>query len=1273
MLCSKTLLTFSVLVALNSCQKNQPDSTADEDTSSQQSSVGTHTQTPPIRTSAGQNERNHTPINLSLLEILPTGPSDQLNPVIKGNVSESSDVTLYFDAQCSRPRSSAYPSGTFHSDGIQVTGTVTPNDQTNIFAKAVNNSGQTSACTLLGIYTHSSPVAQVTSVSSPAANSSYLAGEQIAISITFSAPVNVSGTPILALKNDSSISTAEYVIGSGSDVLIFSYTIGVSDNVEDLDYISDNALALNGGQIVDSQGNLVSLKLPPPGGYSSIAGQKNLIIDTIPPNINPITIIPGSPGKSTTPTVEFSLSEDASVGLFSDSNCFVSANNITNVEKGASRSLKTSHLISNSTSSIYAKATDPAGNASGCTFMATYLHDDIPPEVISFTRDPGQAASTNNLPMHFVVTFSEPILTDSFTESDLINAGTAIGVVWQINAVTSSTFNIIVTDAGNGTIKPRIPANSLHDTALNSNTVNLDASQSINSLDSGLSVDINQLSSQADPVNQLPINFKIVFSSPIQPNSFNITDIIQNGTASGITWTLSTSDNITWNLQATSVQQAGTIVPSIAANSAIDAFGNKNSESTNDDNSVHYDLVTPTITFNTISPSILGTTLRPTVYGSVSEASSVTLFFDSACSTPRSSTIDNQTFASLGLIVHSNTLINGSTSIYARAVDLAGNTSSCMHLTTYHNDSIVPTVSYVTSSSYNGIYTAQSIIPIHISFSENIFVSGNPKLILATGASSATATYSSGSGTSTLIFNYLVWYGDNATKLDYQTTSSLILNGGTIKDEAGNNATLTLPVIGSYNSLGGSKNISIDTTPPTLIFISSSPTSPGNTRTPQLTLALSESFVNLRLYSDPSCSTNLSGSLSGAQGLQTLSTWTLPANFTTQIFGKATDLIGNNSSCTLLTSYTHDNTAPIIESISSPSYDSTYGVGAVISVVLTISEPVHVTGIPVLTLATGGGTNNADIRYLSGSGSRYLTFEYTVAPGQTSADLDVNSTTALSLNGGTIKDQALNNALLTLPNPGSSASLSAANNIVIDTTQFGMGCSARGLKTADTFRSLVEFDSSSFIISVASDYNTCTRLALDANCTYQCFARIHQDGTTTELALREGLNRTAVAYENEVEVDFEIGLKQKTAEALSPIETRMSYVYAGYEKIYGYLYPSVIAGFHKRAIATIDGENYRPEITSPLILSSNGSTLRPTVAMDVSMSAAYAYAAITLFTDPYCSQAISDSYYFSSGPAQQLQANTLEGSKTIEIYGQAYDYYSDLMTTCVYFGQYTTP
>ena len=133
--------------------------------------------------------------------------------------------------------------------------------------------------------------------------------------------------------------------------------------------------------------------------------------------------------------------------------------------------------------------------------------------------------------------------------------------------------------------------------------------------------------------------------------------------------------------------------------------------------------------------------------------------------------------------------------ITARSTDPAGNTGTTTRTFVY--DTTAPTVTNVTSTKADGAYPAGTLIPVTVTFSENVTVTGIPTLALNTGG---TATYSSGSGGATLTFNYTVGAGDNSADLDYTATNSLALTGGTIKDAATNNATLTLPAVGGANS-----------------------------------------------------------------------------------------------------------------------------------------------------------------------------------------------------------------------------------------------------------------------------------------------------------------------------------------------------------------------------------------------------------------------------------------------------------------------------------------
>ena len=81
--------------------------------------------------------------------------------------------------------------------------------------------------------------------------------------------------------------------------------------------------------------------------------------------------------------------------------------------------------------------------------------------------------------------------------------------------------------------------------------------------------------------------------------------------------------------------------------------------------------------------------------------------------------------------------------------------------------------------------------------------------------------YTSGSGGTTLTFNYTVASGHVSSDLDYAATNSLALNGGTINDAAGNAATLTLASPGASGSLGANKALVIDGVVPTVTNVTS--------------------------------------------------------------------------------------------------------------------------------------------------------------------------------------------------------------------------------------------------------------------------------------------------------------------------------------------------------------------------------------------------------------------------------------------------------------------
>ncbi|AHF62987.1 Large exoprotein involved in heme utilization or adhesion [Synechococcus sp. WH 8109] len=170
------------------------------------------------------------------------------------------------------------------------------------------------------------------------------------------------------------------------------------------------------------------------------------------------------------------------------------------------------------------------------------------------------------------------------------------------------------------------------------------------------------------------------------------------------------------------------------------------------------------------------------------------------------------------------TLGNTGSTTSERSIEL-GSVNTWQSVSITITDATAPTVQSVSSSTADGTYKAGDVININVLFSEAVTVNttgGTPQLTLETGSTDQTVSYSSGSGTNTLAFSYTVQNGDTSADLNYKATSSLALNGATIRDAAGNNATLTLPALASSDSLAGNSALVIDGSAPTVQSVSSS-------------------------------------------------------------------------------------------------------------------------------------------------------------------------------------------------------------------------------------------------------------------------------------------------------------------------------------------------------------------------------------------------------------------------------------------------------------------
>lgn len=132
---------------------------------------------------------------------------------------------------------------------------------------------------------------------------------------------------------------------------------------------------------------------------------------------------------------------------------------------------------------------------------------------------------------------------------------------------------------------------------------------------------------------------------------------------------------------------------------------------------------------------------------------------------------------------------------------------------------------------------------------------------------------------------------------------------------------------------------------------------------------------------------------------------------------------GPNSATTSTATITRDTVAPTISSFSSTTGDGSYKAGSTINITATADETVQSGNTITVTLDTG-----ATVVLTAASASASLTGNYTVAAGQTSADLTVSSFTI-----GTVADTA-GNAMTSTTVPSGANNIAGAKAIVIDTT-----------------------------------------------------------------------------------------------------------------------------------------------------------------------------------------------------------------------------------------------
>ena len=229
----------------------------------------------------------------------------------------------------------------------------------SLTATATDAAGNASSASSTMAVTIDTTAPTVSSIAASPPNGNFNAGSVITLTIGMSENVTVNtsgGSPTLTLNDGG---TATYVSGSGTNSLVFSYTVLAGQNTPDLKV---SAVNLNGATLQDVAGNAANLSI------SGVA-QGSPAIDTIAPVAPSITSFSPDSGivgdgitNATVLTLTGTAEANSTVKVYDGATLLGSAS-----VNGSGAWTYTTGTLANGAHSLAATATDAAGNVSAAS------------------------------------------------------------------------------------------------------------------------------------------------------------------------------------------------------------------------------------------------------------------------------------------------------------------------------------------------------------------------------------------------------------------------------------------------------------------------------------------------------------------------------------------------------------------------------------------------------------------------------------------------------------------------------------------------------------------------------------------------------------------------------------------------------------------------------------------------------------------------------------------------------------------------------------------
>ena len=308
----------------------------------------------------------------------------------------------------------------------------------------------------------------ITGVTSSTSDGTFIIGDSISISISFSDSVNVvttGGTPTLELETGTTNRTATYSSGTGTSTLVFTYTVQSGDTATDLDYVSTSSLALNSGTIKDASGNDANLTLASPGASGSLANSKAFVIDGNAPTISGVT--------SSTSDGTFKIGDSISISVsFSDSvNVVTTGGTPTlDLETGTTNRTATYSSGTGTSTLVFTYTVQSGDTATDLDYVSTSslalnsgtIKDASGNDATLTLATPGASGS-----LAYSKAFVIDGIAPTFTSGSTNTTGTKVILTYNetLSATTAATSAFSVTTAG--------ASNSVTDATVSGSTVEL--------------------------------------------------------------------------------------------------------------------------------------------------------------------------------------------------------------------------------------------------------------------------------------------------------------------------------------------------------------------------------------------------------------------------------------------------------------------------------------------------------------------------------------------------------------------------------------------------------------------------------------------------------------------------------------------------------------------------------------------------------------------------------------------------------------------------------